>query len=311
MSHDSALLGAQIAKTFVARRDVKAVQSRSGAWRPVTTDGSTDSERLPWKMGDFRSHVDGTATFGHYVVSKENTAKVFCFDIDLEEKIGQTDDGKPIRPSWSVIVPGSENVLDRRGDARSLWKPLDPWKWCEECGKGWYPNTQPARCEVGPGLKLHTHWIGVGANPDTLALTALLQETAWRLAERVRSLLDVPVAVSFSGSKGLHVYGLVGEEPSEDVRAAANYVIGSFERYTPSRGSNFFRDTTDGFDPISIEVFPKQDRLDGKDLGNLIRLPLGINRKSGLGGFFLQPGPYGYLKELDPMTAMTKGNPWL
>lgn len=38
---------------------------------------------------------------------------------------------------------------------------------------------------------------------------------------------------------------------------------------------------------FQLEVFPKQDRLSGKGLGNLVKLPLGIHRLSGKPSFFL------------------------
>jgi hypothetical protein len=70
------------------------------------------------------------------------------------------------------------------------------------------------------------------------------------------------------------------------VRDAALGVLESFgDRFQPTRGSNFFR--VDGY-VIDVEVFPKQSDLDGKDLGNLMRLPLGTNLKTGDKGRFLK-----------------------
>jgi hypothetical protein len=298
---------ALVAKTFIARRDVKAVQARNGAYRPVTDDGKPDGNRLPWTMGDLRSHVSGEATFGHYVVSAENTAKVFCFDLDLEKEIAdESEPGGKRAPRWTADAPGY-GEMERTGDARAMWRPTDLWQWCTVCRRGWYTDFQPPRCTDDA----HQHEIGAGNNPDTLALTARLNETAFRLAARIKRELEIPVAVAYSGNKGLHVYGITGEHPASDVRMAANLILESFDgRYVPKRGSNFFRDTDPDFEPVSIEVFPKQDSLDGKDLGNLIRLPLGINRKSGNRAFFVRHGAYSHLSEMDPVAAMTVGNPW-
>ncbi|WP_291319363.1 hypothetical protein [Desulfonatronospira sp.] len=37
---------------------------------------------------------------------------------------------------------------------------------------------------------------------------------------------------------------------------------------------------------FNLEVFPKQDQLQGKGLGNLVKLPLGIHRASGKPSYF-------------------------
>lgn len=283
---------------------MKAIQTKNGGYRPVTSNGKTDGPRVPWKMSDLKSHVAGKNTYGHYVVSAENTAKVFCFDIDLEKEI-KNDDGTKREPRWDVgLVDG--RTIERSGDARKAWHPERLWVNCPTCKKGWYSDFAEARCSDPD----HQWTVGEGDNPDTMALTARLQETAWRLAARTATLLEVPVAVSYSGNKGVHVYGLVGEQPARDVRIAAELILDSFDgRYAPSRGRNFFRDNDEAFDCLSIEVFPKQESLDGKDLGNLIRLPLGINRKSGLRGYFLlNTTEYGYLREADAMTAMQEGS---
>jgi len=307
LSADTGTLAAQIAKTFIARRDVKAIQTRHGAYMPVVVNPKEpSSERLPWTMGDLMAHVEGKQTFGHYVLSKDNTAKVFCFDIDLEKEFRSHDnERRPVK--WSVLDPrDNETLIEREGSARDVWHPERMWQWCTVCMKGWYTDFQPPRCEE----MSHEHEIGIGTSPDTLALTSLLQETAFALAAKANELLEIPVAISYSGNKGLHVYGLVGEQPAADIRMAASLVLESFDHYAAHRGNIFFRDQREAFDPISIEVFPKQDALDGKDLGNLIRLPLGVNRKSGNRGYFLKYGPFGTLTEADAMESMTEGLTW-
>jgi hypothetical protein len=307
VSPDSDQIAAQISKTFIARRDVKAVQSRSGGYQPVTDTGKQppDGERLPWKMADLRAHVNGKQTFGHYVVSAENTAKVFCFDIDLEKQLAWDDKRLP---RWSIINPITGEPQERSNDARAAWFPTRLWQWCLECRKGWYPDYQEARCTD----EAHGHTIAEGGQPDTLALTALLQWTAFRLASKIVEMIDVPAAVLYSGNKGIHVYGLVGEQPAADVRLAAELVLKSWGgRYEAFRGNNFYRDTDPEYEALSIEVFPKQESLEGKDLGNLLRLPLGVNRKSGNRSFFLESRILGQLSEMHPLDAMTGAvDPW-
>lgn len=123
------------------------------------------------------------------------------------------------------------------------------------------------------------HW----AQP-TLILQ--LNTLALALGRRAHKMFGYPVAAAYSGSKGVHVYVFTGSEDAAEVRGAALDVIESFgDRITATRGENFFR--CEGF-VCEIEVFPKQTSLDGKDLGNLVRLPLGIHTKTGARGYFLR-----------------------
>jgi hypothetical protein len=305
-------LAGLLSRTFIARRDVKAIQTDNGGYMPVTIDGKPDSERVPWKMGDLRNHVLGRQTFGHYLLSSTNTCKVFCYDLDLEKEIKEPD-GDKRQPRWTIINPVTGDEMERTGNPREIWNPTHLWAWCGRCKRGWYMDYEESKCRCEEFEPHEDDQLGDGLQPDTLALTALLQETAFKLAAQVKKVLEIPVAVAYSGNKGVHVYGLVGEESSQDIRAAADIVIESFEGdYQSSRGTNFFRSVDPLYDPISIEVFPKQSALDGKDLGNLLRLPLGVNRKARYQdhGYFLKYGPYGVLTEADATKAITSGNPW-
>lgn len=306
-------LAGLLSRTFIARRDVKAIQTRTGAYMPVLEDPrDPESPRVPWKMIDLREHVRGKKTYGHYLLSAENRCKVLCFDIDLEAKV-QAEGDRPVK--WSIINPVTGEELERTGDARAAWKyPQETWFWCGRCKRGWYMDYQESNCRCDDEGEPHEDDVFWEGNPDCRALTALLCETAFKLAERTRKLLEIPVAVAFSGNKGLHVYGLTGEELATDVRGAADLVLESFQGdYVPSRGTNFYRSVDPYFDSLSIEVFPKQTTLEKKDLGNLLRLPLGVNQKSALAGkrgFFLKYGPFGTMAEADPTQAITLGDPW-
>jgi hypothetical protein len=126
--------------------------------------------------------------------------------------------------------------------------------------------------------------------------------------------LGLPWAVAYSGSKGVHVYGFTGKLPAADVREAARIVLDGMGHWQPRKagGDNFFecldKDPMFGFPEFSIEVFPKQDSLDGKDLGNLMRLPLGRNIKSADRPFFMDitgQNPY-ELVEADALQVLNK-----
>lgn len=124
-----------------------------------------------------------------------------------------------------------------------------------------------------------SHW----ARPQ---LIGQLNTLAVVLARRTHKMYGLNVAAAYSGSKGLHVYCFTGSESSELIREAGLAVLESFkDRFQPIRGANFFG--VDGY-AVEVEVFPKQSNLDGKDLGNLMRLPLGVNQKTGQRSFFLR-----------------------
>jgi hypothetical protein len=163
--------------------------------------------------------------------------------------------------------------LDVMKDPTTKTPPEPPIVWENDQGQGE---------EIDPRAVLldRTHW----ARP---LIVQQLQRLALALAHRAHSMFEIPVAAAYSGGKGVHVYAFPTEpDHSAVVREVALEVLNSFSgRFKNTRGSNFFG--VDGY-VIDIEVFPKQSDLDGKDLGNLMRLPLGINRKTGERSHFIR-----------------------
>ena len=134
-------------------------------------------------------------------------------------------------------------------------------------------------------------------------------------AERIQAELDVPVAATYSGSKGIHVYGLTGKIPAGDARDGAMIIIDSIGQFMVERGDSLFKysgsDIDNPFVNFSIEVYPKQSSLAGKDLGNLLRLPLGRNNKSKDPTFFMDmTAPLAEMRPVDPEWALTASTPW-
>lgn len=127
-------------------------------------------------------------------------------------------------------------------------------------------------------------------HPERLSMLATLKLNAYGIASRLhRKYGDCGlVASTFSGSKGMHVYLLL-DEPALAVsaRQVAGEVLESLN-FAPSRGDNFWETTADAPRNVCIEVFPKQDQVDPDAFGNLVRLPLGINQKSGKAGAFIR-----------------------
>lgn len=242
---DLALL---IAERFIEQRDFKSWQAADGAWYP-------EHKRLV--KADIETHLSGTKTLGHYVVSNDDTCRMFCFDIDVDKPRGKPE-------TWPE---GTINYRDH---------------------------------------------FGIEGDPIHADLVKSLNAIGFALALRIHSELGIPVAAAFSGSKGVHVYGFCGKlTPASAARGGALHVIRSFKKFLPTRGDNFFQ--CPGLPGISVEIYPKQDSINkGEKMGNLLRLPLGINRKSGKRGFFLRlDGDGTTFVEMEPSVALDgKTLPW-
>ena len=95
--------------------------------------------------------------------------------------------------------------------------------------------------------------------------------------DEISSGLGLRCLVEFSGGKGYHIwYPVKGPVSAGHMKKCLEYIAAQ-----AAQGLEFF----------GLEVFPKQVRLTGKGLGNLVKLPLGIHRGSGKRSFFLSaPG---------------------
>lgn len=195
---------------------------------------------------DLLAHLNNIHTYGHYLLNEKNECKLFVFDLDLDK----TDPHHP-----EIIYP-----LPTKIGSDGVWYDFE--------------NKNPR--EV---------WLDYSQREARDFMKYQLRMLAHRITKAVQSELDVQTTVSYTGAKGLHVYGFTGLMPAADVREAAEIVINSVG-LVPERGNNFFKypetDTNDLFDPncITVEVYPKQTTLDGKTHGNLVRLPLGKNLKN-------------------------------
>jgi hypothetical protein len=255
-----------LAKKFIARPDVKAIQHLDGSWSPHTDTGKRDGNRIPWRREDLSAHVRGQCTFGHYLVSRESECKLFAFDIDLE-KTG-------ILPTTDVFTATDENFqLYAENDLRGCWAN----------------RAHPARWY----MKLQ------------------FKELAHKLMAKITEELDLPCTAAYSGGKGVHVYGFLPRLlPSSEAREGAKIVLDSVGKISLVKGDHFFKH--EDYPNLSIEVYPKQDSLEGKDLGNLMRLPLGVNYKNPKDPTFFidMTAPLGSMVPCDPIEALTKANPW-
>ena len=114
-------------------------------------------------------------------------------------------------------------------------------------------------------------------SPHRDHLCVSLRTTADMIATEAQRVFGCPVAMADSGGKGLHVYVLTGERDAKITRMWGKRMMTKLG-FVNTRGENFF--ITDSDSVVEVEMFPKQDSLDGKDLGNLMKLPMGVHQKT-------------------------------
>lgn len=309
-------LAGLLAKTFIARTDVKAMQNASGEYMPVQhceTCGrgfcqhNTPKVREAWRRINIQDHLDGNKTYGHYLLNGNDQCKFFAFDLDLD-KPGLWPDVTPVYPFPYDILNGTDPrdpfLLNRyKFEDDKMIVDEDLYKEIREFHPrdAWLDRGHPAR-----------RWMKLQ-----------LKQVAHVLVSKIRSELEIPVAVTYTGAKGLHVYGLTGLMSASDVREGAQIVLDSLAEsplgaVSAVKGDCFYRfdnqDPIEGQPNLTIEVFPKQDTLDGKDLGNLMRLPLGRNLKNPKDPTFFvdMTSALADIKPLEPVYALTEAatQPW-
>lgn len=272
-----------LASKFIARKDAKARQSSDGKWYVDTDTKKADGNRLPWRRADLESHVTGATTYGHYLLSQDSKCKLFAFDIDLEKSgtlpaVGLSAEGlSTMNEGLAAYTEWNESFYEE-ADLRGAW----------------LNRRHPGRGFLKFQFKLLAHG----------------------LCRAIREELELPCAVAYSGGKGVHVYGFTGLMDAAEVREGASIVLDSMGCFEPLRGVNFVKhkntDVLEGFPNLSIEVFPKQGSLDGKDLGNLMRLPLGRNLKAPKEPTFFidMTKPLADFSPVDPIKALTTDDPF-
>ncbi len=98
-----------------------------------------------------------------------------------------------------------------------------------------------------------------------------------------------------SGGKGYHFWFPVsGPVPAAEMRSVLQGMVDQVKGDVRCFG---------------MEVFPKQDRLGGKGLGNLVKLPLGIHRVTGKQSWLLGAGGRALSAQLDFVAGFTPAAP--
>ena len=280
-------IAALFAKRFVQRRDVKAVQMVVRDKVIYVPDSQMNYPGvhgpLGFRMDHLTNHIAGLYTYGHYLLDTDDNCRMFCFDIDLKAN----DDN--FTGYYIPMTPfDPETMTDEIWEAMNAPIPFDPrasWRDRAHASRQW------TKMQFG--------------------------DLARKLTSTIVRELDLPCAAAYSGNKGIHVYGFTGPMPASDVRKAAKYILESTGDWELERGEHIYRykvqDPFLGFPNINLELYPKQDTLESKDLGNLLRLPLGKNLKAPDDPtFFLDLNtPVGVMApHPNPVRLLESGNPF-
>lgn len=255
--------------------------------------------------------------------------------IALQMPEGKDRDGKKLKAGrykpWRERVSSAEWKAGNKGELYH-WK-LDHIKQHlqGEISLGHYQLDMDSKCRVvaydcdfeneyeWKGKTLAPREIFGTDHPAAVAMNQSIRCVADTLAYRLKKTHPrLRVCTSFSGSKGIHVYGLFPEPvPAAIARHISVGTIagsGAFEkgkasdRGKPCGGSDTWWRPFRGDLSIGIEVFPKQGEVSAGGFGNLLGLPLGYNLKTRQPKYFYDPtSDPSTLDPIDPTTAITQG----
>ena len=125
----------------------------------------------------------------------------------------------------------------------------------------------------------------------------ILRREGAYVMKRIRDMAEeagCPPLVEFSGGKGFHFWFIMDRPiPAGQARSWFN----------PIREA-LYRDLS----AFSLEVFPKQESLSGKGMGNLVKLPLGVHRVTGKRSYFYDCRDHGTDAQLKFLMGVKPGD---
>jgi hypothetical protein len=254
------------------------MKNGTGYYPEVYNKNDNPPRYIPWDAEAIEAHISGRRTYGHYLLDTDSSCKLFAFDIDLDQT-GRLPTMRLPMPAG----PGNQETEDYYADA---W-----YRSFTDCNprEAWLDRAHPARPYIKAAMRTIAHII-----------------------QREIDKIGMPSAVAYTGAKGIHVYGFTGRMDATTVRAGCKIVLDSLP-VKPVRGELFYKwadpSKYEELQLFTIEVFPKQDKIQDGGFGNLMRLPLGVNLKSQDPTFFVDTSrPFGELTETDPLALLTKIN---
>lgn len=267
-----------LGSSFIARRDVKAMQHDDGAWMPVREDMQDNSSPfLPWTMMDFKFHLGGQRTYGHYLLDTDNKCKLFAFDLDV------------VKPNPKKDI---EFVLD--DGEPSFYNPREVWME-QQTEHPAYPDIH--RQLTGMAMALTLAIQDVFGSDIKVAVC----DTGGKGLHVYALYGDMPATVARKAANGV-LEKLGGFTPTSG---------DNFFMYSTPENPN-------GYSAVCVEVFPKQDKLTEDGLGNLMAMPCGVHqvtkRPRSLVRFLSTAddpdASKGWATLDDPIEALEGGTPW-
>lgn len=268
-----------VGKRFIQRRNVRAVQfiDNSGDVGYVP-DYKRNEPIHGWQLSHIVNHLNGEATYGHYLLDDNSYCRVFCFDIDLKKSGFYIPD--PFTPPHA---PENHTPI--------AFNPRESWA----------DRAHPSR-----------EWTKYQMSHLARNIAAAIRKTSGTFG------IPIGTAAAYSGNKGIHVYGFIEPTHASTVRTIAKEVLDSMGCWELIHGDHIYKHRIDdpfiGYPNFSLELYPKQDSLDGKNLGNLLRLPLGrhLNSPSDPTFFIDFSKPISVLApHPNPLQLLETGDPWL
>ena len=125
------------------------------------------------------------------------------------------------------------------------------------------------------------------------ALMGKVHNTACRLMD-IAAQHDLPMCLEDSGFKGRHAWIFLETPiPAGVAKKFGETMVAQLPALVPE---------------VTVEVFPKQSSVRGSGLGNLIKLPLGIHRRTGTRAVFLNPHGEPVADQLAVLDSITKAS---
>jgi hypothetical protein len=155
--------------------------------------------------------------------------------------------------------------------------PIDEILELEKQGYDWNLDLAEGNLEAAlhqPSDPAH-HWARI-----------VLMGAVYAVNKAIRESLELPTLCVITGG-GAHVIAPLPEPmPASDARSAGIEIVASLPS-ARQRNDIFF--DYGAHNELSIEVFPKQDTLEDKPFGNLIRLPFGWHYEAGIRTYAIDP----------------------
>lgn len=219
-----------------------------------------------FKMGDFREHLTGQHCLGTYLLGLDSTVKFFAYDLDLAK-------ATKYLPCFTL-------------------EEVDAYDIANKCEDGITIEATDGNLEAA----LHAP-----ADPAHRWACIMVQSWLQLLKKHVKESLGLDSLPVVSGGGGHLFVPLPEPMPAIEARSAAIEILLTIPGVTKV---NDIFNKVGPFNELSIEVFPKQDTLDGKDYGNLLRLPFGWHYEAGIRTYSIDPDAVGAAWTLNKVSSI-------